>query len=57
MLLGRGPQVLSTTVHFDPRKSGTPRFLIVTDGKVVSNGFGVSKWMATMADLKKLLGD
>ena len=39
-----------------PRKSGTPRFLIVKDGKIVSNEFGTSKWLATMADLKKILG-
>ena len=39
-----------------PRKSGTPRFLIVKDGKIVSNEFGASKWLATMADLKKILG-
>lgn len=38
-----------------PRKSGTPRFLIVKDGKIVSNEFGVSKWLSTMADLKKIL--
>ena len=38
-----------------PRKSGTPRFLIVKDGKIVSNEFGTSKWLATMADLKKIL--
>lgn len=38
-----------------PRKSGTPRFLIVRDGKVVSNEFGGSKWANTMADLKKVL--
>jgi hypothetical protein len=38
-----------------PRKSGTPRFLIVKDGQVVSNEFGGSRWAATMADLKKLL--
>ena len=40
-----------------PRKSGTPRFLIVSDGKVVSNEFGSSRWSATLADLKKLLGE
>jgi hypothetical protein len=40
-----------------PRKSGTPRFLIVSDGKVISNEFGSGRWTATMADLKKLLGE
>ena len=39
-----------------PRKSGTPRFLIVKDGKIVSNEFGTSKWASTMTDLKKLRG-
>lgn len=38
-----------------PRKSGTPRFLIVKDGKLVSNEFGGGQWSATMSDLKKLL--
>jgi hypothetical protein len=40
-----------------PRKSGTPRFLIVRDGKVVSNEFGTGRWATTMADLRKLLGE
>ena len=40
-----------------PRKSGTPRFLIVRDGKVVSNEFGTGRWAATVADLKKELGE
>ena len=38
-----------------PRKSGTPRFLIVRDGTVVSNEFGRSKWTIVLADLKKVL--
>ena len=40
-----------------PRRSGTPRFLIVKDGKVVSNEFGGDRWLATLADLKKRLGE
>jgi hypothetical protein len=40
-----------------PRKSGTPRFLIVRDGTVVSNEFGTGRWVATLADLKKQLGE
>ena len=40
-----------------PRKSGTPRFLIVQDRRVVSNEFGTGKWATTLADLKKLLGE
>jgi len=30
---------------------------IVKDGRVVSNQFGGSKWLNTMADLRKLLGE
>ena len=40
-----------------PRKSGTPRFLIVKDGRVVANEFGTHGWAPIMADLKKLLGE
>jgi hypothetical protein len=38
-----------------PRKGGTPRFLIVKDGRIVSNEFGTSQWISTMTDLNKLL--
>jgi len=39
-----------------PKKSGTPRFLIVEDGKVISNQFGGSSaWKSTLADLEKVL--
>lgn len=40
-----------------PRKSGTPRFLIVEDGRVVANQAGVSKWANIVTDLKKRLGE
>ena len=39
-----------------PTKSGTPRFLIVRDDKVVSNHFG-GTWADTLADLKRILGE
>ncbi|MFZ5782771.1 MAG: hypothetical protein ACOY4R_21420 [Pseudomonadota bacterium] len=39
-----------------PRKSGTPRFLIVKDGRVVSNAFGGSQWNTIITDLRNLLG-
>ncbi len=39
-----------------PRKSGTPRFLIVRDGKVVANEFGGSGWPDIMTKLKTMLG-
>jgi len=51
------PGALKAVLDQLPRKSGTPRFLIVRDGRVVSNEFGGSKWLNTMAELKKLLGE
>ena len=37
-----------------PVKAGTPRFVIVKDGKVVSNQFrGDDFWTRTVADIKK----
>ena len=39
-----------------PRKTGAPRFLIVRDRLLVSNQLGGTKWEATLADLKTLLG-
>ena len=38
-----------------PKKSGAPRFLIVKDGRIVSNQFGSTRWEATLVDLKSLL--
>jgi hypothetical protein len=40
-----------------PRKAVTPRFLIVSNGTVVSNEFGGGRWLAILADLRKLLGE
>ena len=51
------PAALQPVLAQVPRRSGTPRFLIVADGRIVSNEFGVSKWLNTMAELKKLLGE
>ena len=51
------PEALRPVLAQVPRKSGTPRFLIAEDGRIVSNEFGVSKWLNTMAELKKLLGE
>ena len=51
------PGELRAVLEQLPKKSGTPRFLIVKDGRVVSNQFGGSKWLNTMADLRKLLGE
>jgi hypothetical protein len=39
-----------------PKKSGTPRFLVVQAGKVVANRFGgPDYWSGTVADIKRLL--
>jgi hypothetical protein len=39
-----------------PKKSGTPRFIVVRDGKVVSNELGVNKWEDTLTRIRTLLG-
>jgi len=51
------PDALRPMLAQVPDKSGTPRFLIVGDGRIVSNQVGVSKWLKTMAELKRLLGE
>jgi len=38
-----------------PRKSGTPRFLIVRGDKVIANEFGTTQWSKLLAELKKQL--
>jgi hypothetical protein len=38
-----------------PRKSGTPRFLVVKDDRVIANEFGVSGWLKIVNELKKEL--
>lgn len=49
------PRALRPVLAQVPRKSGTPRFLIVQDGRIVSNQLGASAWAATLADLKQYL--
>jgi len=49
------PRGLRAILAQVPSKSGTPRFLIVQDGKIVSNQLGVSAWTSTLADLKQLV--
>jgi hypothetical protein len=51
------PEALWPVLAQVPRKSGTPRFLVVADGRIVSNEIGVSKWLNTLAELRKLLGE
>ena len=50
------PGELRAVLEQLPRKSGTPRFLIVREGRVVFNEFGGSKWEKAMAELKHILG-
>jgi len=51
------PDPLRPVLAQVPYKSVTPRFLVVQDGRIVSNESGVSKWLNTMAELRKLLGE
>jgi hypothetical protein len=51
------PAELKPVLASLPRKSGTPRFLIVKDGRVLINEFGTHNWASLVAELKKLLGD
>jgi hypothetical protein len=39
-----------------PKKSGTPRFIVLRDGKVVSSELGVNKWEHTLSLVRTLLG-
>lgn len=39
-----------------PRKSATPRFLVVQNGEVVVNQAGVNRWPAVMHQLREILG-
>ena len=38
------------------KKAGTPRFIVVRDGKVVSSELGVNKWEDTVSLIRTLLG-
>ncbi|HTE34989.1 MAG TPA: hypothetical protein VK634_02740 [Reyranella sp.] len=49
------PRGLRAILAQVPRKSGTPRFLIVQVGRIVSNQLGVSAWTSTLADLKQFV--
>lgn len=49
------PRALRPVLAQVPRKSGTPRFLIVQKGRIVSNHVGLSAWASTLTDLKQYL--
>jgi hypothetical protein len=38
------------------RKSGTPRFILVKDGKVLSNEWGQGEWDRTWAKINEIIG-
>ncbi len=50
------PGELKAVLDQIPRKSGTPRFLIVSKGKLVFNDIGVNKWERAVKALKNVLG-
>jgi len=50
------PGELKAVLDQIPRKNGTPRFLIVSKGKLVFNEAGADKWERTMRALKNVLG-
>jgi hypothetical protein len=50
------PGELGAVLEQIPRKSGTPRFLIVSRGRLVFNGLGTNKWERAEMALKNVLG-
>lgn len=50
------PQDLLPVLAQVPRKSGTPRFLVVKNGKLVANEFGNGQWPKALEAIKKAVG-
>ena len=50
------PGDLKAVLDQIPRKSGTPRFLIVSKGRLVFNMAGTNNWERTLRALKNVLG-
>jgi hypothetical protein len=50
------PDELRPVLEQLPRKVGTPRFLIVVDGRVVDNQFGGNAWPVTVGNVRKHIG-
>ena len=50
------PEDLRPVLGTLPKKSGTPRFLVVRDGRVIANEFGVSTWTRILDVVKKQTG-
>lgn len=49
------PGDLAPILEQIPHRSGTPRFLVVQDGRIIANRFGVGEWKMILATLDKLL--
>ncbi len=50
------PEELLPVLAQVPHKNGTPRWLVVKNGKIVANAFGHSKWPNAMAAARKAVG-
>lgn len=50
------PGALKNVLAQIPEKNGTPRFLIVKDGQIVSNELGVNHWEDTLTRIRRLVG-
>jgi hypothetical protein len=50
------PGELKAVLDQLPSKNGTPRFLILSNGKLVFNEAGADQWERTMRALKNVLG-
>jgi hypothetical protein len=50
------PDELKPILERLPLKNGTPRFLVVRDGRVLDNQFGGNYWPVILADIRKYIG-
>lgn len=50
------PEDLRPVLESLPKKSGTPRFLVIRGGTVIANEFGVSTWPRILDVVKKQSG-
>ena len=50
------PEEMRPVLAQVPRKSGTPRFLVVKNGKLIANAFGNNEWPRAVEAMRKALG-
>lgn len=50
------PEQLKPILDQLPLKNGTPRFLVVRDGRVIDNQFGGNNWPVILGDIRKYVG-